>query len=135
MKALRILSATLLPLLLLSCQGETSPSQFLSDSTVRLEISGSPVFLYNESTCQLSFNESRKLFRAFTDTMLDYFELQLDAIPNQVGAKTNATVVWSTDTGERSKENITLEAKGIKGDVIWLCDDSRHTAVVVRVLE
>ena len=135
MKPLRIIFTALLPLLLLACRNETSPTQFIADDTVRLEIGGIAVFTYDESTCQLYFNGTRKVFRAFTDTMLDYFEVQLDAIPDRVGAKTNATVIWSTGSGERTKENITLEAKSIKGDVIWLCDDSRHTATVVRVLE
>ena len=28
-----------------------------------------------------------------------------------------------------------LYGEGIKGDVIWLCDEGRRTAAVVRVLE
>lgn len=135
MKTLLKILPALLSLLLVSCIGETAPGQFMSDNTVRLEISGVTVFSYDESTCQLSFNETRWVFRAFTDTMLDYFEVQLQEIPGRVGDKTTATVRWSTDSGERSKENITLEARAIKGDVIWLCDESRHTAAVVRVLE
>lgn len=131
----RILTLFSLILLLASCQSKTLPGQFLSDSSVRLEISGATVFRYDESTCQLSFNESRKTFGAFTDTMLDYFEVKLDAIPSTVGEKTTATVTWSTESGEHTKENITLEARGIKGDVIWLCDEGRRTAAVVRVLE
>ena len=131
----RILTLFSLILLLASCQSKTLPGQFLSDSSVRLEISGTTVFLYDESTCQLSFNEKRRTFRAFTDTMLDYFEVKLDAIPSSVGEKTTAPVIWSTENGEHTKENITLEARGIKGDVIWLCDDGRRTAAVVRVLE
>ena len=135
MRILRTILPALLLTLLVSCRNETLPGQFLSDDTVRLEISGATVFLFDEDGCQLSFNEKRKTFRAFTDTMLDYFEIQLDAIPDKVGDRTNATVIWSTENGERTKENITLEARGIRGDVIWLCDPGRHTAAVVRVLE
>lgn len=122
-------------LLLCGCTQTTSLSSLLSDDTVRLEIDGVPVFVYDATTCQLSFNEQRHEFRAFTDTMLDYFELTVSAIPARAGTTVNATVVWSTTGGERSKTDVTLETKRIKGDVIWFCDHSQHTAAVVRVLK
>lgn len=124
-------------LLLCACdrQGVTELAGFITDDTVRLELDGERVFTYDEDGCQLAYNEKRCEFRAHTDTMLDYFVVSLSTVPSRLGAKVNASIVWSTDTGEKTKENITLEAKRIKGDVIWLCDASRRNAVVVRVLE
>lgn len=124
-------------LLLCACdrQGVTELAGFITDDTVRLELDGERVFSYDEDGCQLAYNEKRCEFRAHTDTMLDYFVVNLSAVPARLGAKVSATIAWSTDTGEKTKENITLEAKRIKGDVIWLCDASRHNAVVLRVLE
>ncbi|MBO4475503.1 MAG: hypothetical protein J5737_02100 [Bacteroidales bacterium] len=122
-------------LLCASCTKSTHLESFLSDSTVRLEIDGEPVFIFSPATCQLSYNEQRKEFRAMTDTMLDYFCVTLSAIPAGEGKKATAAIAWSTPGGERSRNDVTLEAKRIKGDVIWLCDDSRHTAVVVTVLK
>ena len=130
-------SLALIPaaLLLLSACNRTSAGPFISDDSVRLEIDGSIVFMYDASTCQLSYNRERGEFMAFTDTMLDFVEVRLSEIPDRAGNKTTATVTWSTSSGERSKENITLEVKRIRGDVIWLCDEGRHTAAVVRMLE
>ena len=118
-----------------SCTGATQLAPFMSDETVRLEIDGVPVFTYDAPTCQLSYNEQRKEFRAMTDTMLDYFCITLSDLPSSAGSSASASVVWSTSEGERSRNEITLEAKRIKGDVIWLCDGSLHTAAVVRVLK
>ena len=67
--------------------------------------------------------------------MLDYFVLTLDAIPASVGEKAVANILWSVPGGESSRNRITLEAKRIEGDLIWLCDDGRHTAAVVKVLK
>ena len=132
---LSILALCLLSLCACDQQGVTELAGFITDDTVRLEIDGVRVFTYDEDGCQLAYNEKRCEFRAHTDTMLDYFVVSLSAVPSRIGAKVNATIVWSTDAGEKAKENITLEAKRIKGDVIWLCDASRRNAVVVRVLE
>ena len=121
-------------LLLVACTS-TNVGPFISNDSVRLEIDGTVVFEYNPATCQLSYNRDRGEFLAFTDTMLDFFEVRLSEIPDRAGNKTTATVTWSTSSGERSKENITLEVKRIRGDVIWLCDEGRHTAAVVRMLE
>jgi hypothetical protein len=108
---------------------------FLADDTVRLEIDGTPVFTYDAATCQLSYNEQRREFRAMNDTMLDYFCITLTAIPAREGDMAAASIVWSTPDGERTRNDVTLEAKRIKGDVIWLCNGNRHTAAVVNVLK
>lgn len=116
-------------------QGTTHLDSFVKDETVRLELDGIKVFVHDDATCQLSFNRQRGSFRAHTDTMLDYFVVELDEIPQSAGAAVAADVFWSSTDGERSRKRITLEAKRIKGDLIWLCDDSRRIAAVVRVLE
>ncbi len=134
MKKLRALFPAML-LLAVSCNNRSSLSHFTSDNTVRLEIDGTTVFSYEPATCQLFFNEGRCKLGASTDTMLNYFELTLSEIPDHTGNKVTGSVIWSTPAGERRRENVTLEAKRISGDVIWLCDQSRHTAAVVRVLE
>lgn len=122
-------------LLLGSCTGTTVVTTFIVDDTVRLEIDGVHVFEYNDNECQLAFNATRCEFRAMKDNMLDYFSVTLDRIPERSGQKANAKVVWSSPDGEKAKKDITLEAKRIKGDVLWLCDAGGHTACVVRVLE
>ena len=132
-KSLKILLAGVL--LLASCTHSTSLSPFHSDATVRLEIDGVKVFTFSEAVCQLSYNEQRHIFRAMTDTALDYFEITLSDIPRTAGTKVQAQIVWSSGTEKKSRNDVTLEATAIKGDLIWLCDGSRHTAAVVRVLK
>lgn len=115
--------------------GTTSLDAFVKDDTVRLELDGARVFVHDDANCQLSFNRQRGSFRSHTDTMLDYFVVELDAIPQSEGATALADIYWSSTDGERSRKKVTLEAKRIKGDLIWLCDEGRKTAAVVRVLE
>ena len=134
MRILRIILTACL-LLCFACTRSSSLQPFLLDDTVRLEIDGNEVFTYDEPFCQLSYNEQRMEFRAMTDTMLDYFCIKLGAIPTRVGERVTASVVWSTPSGERTRNDITLEARSIKGDVIWLADSRLHTAAVVRVLK
>ncbi len=123
-------------LLFASCDtGRTVVSNFISDDTVRLELSGTRVFSYSDSKCQLAYNEQRRQFRAMTDSMLDYFIVTLDAIPSSSGERVTASIVWTDINGEHTKNNVTLEAKRIKGDIIWLCDDSQQNAAVIRVLK
>ena len=115
--------------------GNTSLDSFRKDETVRLELDGEKVFVFNENTCQLSFNEERCRFGSHTDTMLDYFYVRLDHIPSSSGEEVSADIIWNTTYGERSKNNITLNVIRIRGDVIWLCDATQHTAAVVRTLK
>lgn len=136
MKALSSITALAAAVLFcLGCTQTTSMSTFTADDTVRLEIDGEKVFVYKAADCQLSYNEQRGEFRAMTDTMLDFFCISLSAIPERTGDSTVASMTWSSDLGERSRNDVTLEAKRIKGDIIWLCDRSQHTAAVVRILK
>lgn len=133
----RLLSILITAAALLSCtdEGRTNPGTFTADETIRLEIDGSVVFAYREADCQLACNPVRGEFRAHTDTMLDYFVVTLDHIPETEGDKVTASVRWSTLDGERGRNEITLDTKRIKGETIWLCDETRRTAAVVRRLE
>lgn len=130
-----ILALMAVAVLSCACVRTTSMSTLMADETVRLEIDGEKVFVYKSADCQLSYNAQRGEFRAMTDTMLDFFCLTLDTVPTRVGEKAVASMTWSSDMGERSRNEITLEAVRIKGDIIWLCDRSQHTAAVVRILE
>ena len=121
--------------MLCSCTGNTVISSFVTDESVRLEIDGARILEFDENNCQLAFNADKCEFRVMTDRMLDYFTVSLDRIPERTGQKAKGTVVWSSPDGEKSRKEITLEAKRIKGDLIWLCDAFGHTACVVRVLE
>ena len=121
---------------LCSCQpqGITDLSSFVADDTVRLEIDGQTILRYDEMNHQLAYNEMHCEFRLQTDTMLDYFVLTLSEIPGDSKTGVAATLIWSTSYGERTKE-ITLFARRIKGDLLWLSDESCRYAVVVRILE
>ena len=121
---------------LYSCQpqGITDLSGFVADDTVRLEIDGSCILRYDEINHQLAYNEQRREFRLQSDTMLDYFVLEMEEIPSKSSTGVDATIIWSTSYGERSKKT-TLYARRIKGDMLWLSDQSCRNAVVVRVLE
>jgi len=132
---IRSIIAVAAAILCCACTQTTSLTTFLADDTVRLEIDGEKVFVYSPAVCQLSYNEQRGEFRAMTDTMLDFFCITLSAIPERTGDTAVASMTWSSDNGERSRNEITLEAKRIKGDMIWLCDRSQHTAAVVRILK
>ncbi|MBO6168919.1 MAG: hypothetical protein J6O51_03000 [Bacteroidales bacterium] len=135
-RLLHILACVSAVIALYGCENKNTPlDSFILDETIRLELDGVKVFVYDNNRCQLAFNEQRRLFRANSDTMLNYFELVLDRIPDKEGEDLTGNLWWSTVAGERSRNNITLNVKRIKGDIIWLCDTSQRTAVVIRVLE
>lgn len=138
MKALRhLLAALTAALTLLSCQpqGVTELSTFVADGTVRLEVDGVRVFSYYETGCQMALNEKRGEFRAHDDTMQEYFIISMDKLPRKAGDAVNANLCWTESGYERERQNVTLVARSIRGDVIWLCDEAQHNATVIRILE
>ncbi len=138
MKATRILPAAIAAFLILQAcepQGVTLLSTFTASNTVRLEIDGAKVFLHDDADCQMAFNARRGEFRAHDDLMQQYFIIVFESMPQKAGDRSNATITWTDGGYERVRNNITLEAKSLRGDVMWLCDDSRRNAAVIRILE
>ena len=127
--------ATVLALGACEPQGVTELSSFVRDNNVRLEIDGVRVFNYNDAGCQLALNARRGEFRAHDDTMSEYFIISMDKLPLAAGDRVNATISWTESGYERQKQNVTLVARSIRGDVVWLCDDTQRNAAVIRLLE
>ena len=70
----RIAVILLLSLLALTgCQDERQRAAFCENEGVRLLVGGSIAFSYEPNTCQLAFSRDRREFRAFTDSMSDFF--------------------------------------------------------------
>ena len=138
MKAIRTLFAAIAAAMMLNAcqpQGVTELSSFVRDDTVRLEIDGVRVFSYDESLCQMALNAARGEFRVHDDTMSEFFIITMDKLPQAAGDRVNASILWTESGYERDKQNVTLVARSIRGDVIWLCDDSQRNAAVIRMLE
>ena len=60
-------------LLLAGCQDERQRTAFCENEGVRLLVGGSIAFSYEPNSCQLAFSRDLREFRAYTDTMSDFF--------------------------------------------------------------
>lgn len=108
---------------------------FLDDKRIRLEYRGKEMFVYDEDNCQLSYSMQKAIFGVHTDTMSDYFFLEMSEVPSSIGQEVKARIVWTTERDEESKNDITLQVMKLQGDRIWLWDSSDRIGVVTRVLE
>ncbi|MBP5626518.1 MAG: hypothetical protein J6W98_06315 [Bacteroidales bacterium] len=132
----------LLPLLILSllpllggCDGDRQCSVFCERDEIRLQVGGSVVFAYEPNTCQLAFSRDKREFRAFTDSMSDFFVAELSAIPTQLGQRLTADLTWTTDWEVLTRKNLTLEVARLEGDEFWLWSTAGRIGVTVRILE
>lgn len=121
----KFLLTLLCALTLYSCQSSgTYTPEFLTDSTIRLEVGKKTNFIYSAENCQYAYNSNRCEFRAHTDNMSDYFLVKLKNRPQAEGEDIFTHYVeWTEPNGmNRRKENITLKAVKIQDDIIWLWD-------------
>ena len=95
--------------------------EFLTESTLRMEIAHKSVFTADSLHCQYSCNPQRGEFRVFTDNMSDYYHLVLEEIPTGENCYVKATQLdWTETNGaNQTRKNITLEVVKLQGDVIW----------------
>lgn len=122
-------------LLLAGCQDERQRAAFCENEGVRLLVGGSIAFSYEPNTCQLAFSRDLREFRAFTDTMSDFFVATFSQVPSQLGQRLTADLVWTTERDVLTRKNLTLEVVRLEGDMVWLWSASGRIGLVVRILE
>lgn len=134
MRRLRVIFLLLL-VALAGCQDERQRNAFCENEGVRLMVGGSIAFNYEPNTCQLAFSRDRREFRAFTDTMSDFFVAELSQLPVNLGQRLTANLVWTTEREVLTRKNLTLEVVRLEGDMVWLWSDAGRIGLTVRILE
>lgn len=132
----RIAIILLLSLLALTgCQDERQRAAFCENEGVRLLVGGSIAFSYEPNTCQLAFSRDLREFRAFTDSMSDFFVATFSRVPSELGQRLTASLTWTTEREVLTRKNLTLEVVRLEGDMVWLWSDAGRIGLTVRILE
>lgn len=132
----RIAVILLLSLLALTgCQDERQRAAFCENEGVRLLVGGSIAFSYEPNTCQLAFSRDQREFRAFTDSMSDFFVATFSRVPDSMGQRLSASLTWTTEREVLTRKNLTLEVVRLEGDMVWLWSDAGRIGLTVRILE
>ena len=122
-------------LALTGCQDERLRNAFCENEGVRLLVGGSIAFSYEPNTCQLAFSRDQREFRAYTDTMSDFFVAELSRVPTTLGQRLTASLTWTTEREVLTRKNLTLEVVRLEGDMVWLWSDAGRIGLTVRILE
>ena len=122
-------------LLLAGCQDERQRAAFCENEGVRLLVGGSIAFNFESNTCQLAFSRDLREFRAYTDTMSDFFVASFSQVPVELEQRLTADLVWTTERDVLTRKNLTLEVVRLEGDMVWLWSASGRIGLVVRILE
>ena len=129
--------AALLALLVLpvGCEPQTVYTpEFLTDSTLRMEVGKQEILTYNPITCQTALNLHRCEFRMHTDNMSEYFIIRFSSMPSEEGESvTVESLVWTNPSGtDQTRKNITLEVVKLEGDIAWLWNRRESIRMTVR---
>lgn len=120
--------------LLVCCTEYTYTPEFLTDSTIRLEVGEKKIFTFTKSDCQYAYNIERCEFRAHTDNMSDYFIFRLSSIPSHEGEEVQGLLVEWTERNSMNtvKKNIALQTVKIEDDTIWLWNSREGIKATLR---
>lgn len=121
-------------LLLCSCEKNKVDEAFLESSDLCLIDGGVTIHTYDPLTWQVGYNESKKEFRVFNDTMSDYYVLTCSKLPTEKGQELTATVKWSGKS-ITTRNNVSFRVEKIDNQGrIWLWSKKSRIAVSVRSL-
>jgi len=133
-----ILLVTLFCCLSLSCRKANGNGDydktFTKDNTVRMEVAHEVILRYDSATCQESFNRKNSTFCIGTDTMSDFFYLDLDSLPTEEGQTIVSSLMWTTSSDIQKEESVDFKVIKLEGDRVWLWDSTNSIGIVVRFL-
>ena len=128
-------AAVCLSMLLSGCQGKTDP-EFVSSTTVGLQVKGQVIFEYDPLTWQTAFNREKCLFRVHTDNMSDYYTLDLNLVPTAAGQKAKGDIEWTSKSSVLSRNGLTFTVEKMdRSGKIWLWCRKEQIGAVVQILD
>ena len=102
---------------------------------VSLMVKGKKVFLYDDGTCQLGYNSSKRQFRAGNDDMTSYFVLTCSEAPRSQGQEIRADIQWTSGSSVKSTNGLTFKVEKYDNTgLVWLWNSTDKTGAVVKIL-
>lgn len=106
-----------------------------NSNQVSLMVKGKKVFLYDDGTCQLGYNSSKRQFRAGNDDMTSYFVLTCSETPRSQGQEIRADIQWTSGSSVKSTNGLTFKVEKYDNTgLVWLWNSTDKTGAVVKIL-
>ena len=106
-----------------------------NSNQVSLMVKGKKVFLYDDGTCQLGYNSSKRQFRAGNDDMTSYFVLTCSEAPRSQGQEIRADIQWTSGSSVKSTNGLTFKVEKYDNTgLVWLWNSTDKTGAVVKIL-
>jgi len=101
-----------------------------------LVVKGKTVFRYDDRSCQESWSPVSRTYRAGTDTMSDWFEIQMSAVPSENEMDIEANLSWTGRDNQQSlsHQHFELRATDDRG-LVWLWCKRQQITVVIRLID
>ena len=109
--------------------------EMYNSNQVSLMVKGKKVFLYDDGTCQLGYNSSKRQFRAGNDDMTSYFVLTCSELPREEGQEIRADIQWTSGSSVKSTNGLTFKVEKYDNTgLVWLWNSTDKTGAVVKIL-
>ena len=108
--------------------------EMYNSDQVSLMVKGKKVFLYDDGTCQLGYNSSKRQFRAGNDDMTSYFVLTCSEAPRSQGQEIRADLQWTSGSSSKSTKGIIFKVEKYETGLVWLWNSTDKTGAVVKIL-
>ena len=107
-KIIMIIAVTLLAA---SCEKYDVTEVLLQRSDISLTWKGKLQMSYDESRCQLGFNEEKKEFRVYEDPLGYWFIVRCSQMPQHMDQTLKADVEWTTANDTRTEKGVEFSVK------------------------
>lgn len=123
-------------LLLVACEKRNGMGKyegleyFMMQDAAGLYVDNDPIFIYDESSCQIACNEARKMVRFQRDDQSNYVNMVFSTLELYNAQIVNVAINYKTDMDKR---NTMLEMTIVKSDEhkCWLWCEKGKTGIIL----
>lgn len=108
--------------------------EMYNSDQVSLMVKGKRVFTFDEGTCQLGYDRTKRQFRAGNDDMTSYFVLTCSEAPRSQGQEIRADLQWTSGSSSKSTKGIIFKVEKYETGLVWLWNSTDKTGAVVKIL-
>ena len=120
-------------LVLTGCNPENMETPFMETSDISLTWKGNTQVLYNASTCQLAYNDSKNEFRVYDDRLADWFVVRCEEKPSSEGQTVVADVSWTGERNPKVFNALEFTVRKISDNgLIWMWNSSNRIGIIIK---
>ncbi len=107
----------------------------LERDDISMTMKGEDLFVYDPTTCQISFSSPDNIYRMYDDRLADWVIIRCSERPDTEGQILTADITWTASSSTKTERGLKFTVQKTSSDgKVWLWNKSQKIGIVIKNL-